>query len=234
MKRYKWLAFLITIAAFVLLAGCAEGTGHVTIHKDGSADFQINVRLDSRAQTLLGGTMEEIAERKAAEQGFSFKSYRTKSYVEYRFKRTFPTVEDLASVLSRDGGNKVEVSKEKHWFYTKYKVSGEIDMDSYTVGLMKKAKQFKLGEPLLRLFLQQFTFDFKLTLPIDMYGDNNAHQAAGRTLTWHLPLTDAQPIYFEFYAPALSRILAAAGLIVCVAAAAAVILIRRRKRRRKT
>lgn len=76
-------------------------------------------------------------------------------------------------------------------------------------------------------------FDFKLTLPVDLYGDNNANVEDGRTLTWNVTLADTEPIQMQVYVPNVWNIVIVLIILVVVIATAIILFVRKRKQRNR-
>ncbi|NGM85274.1 hypothetical protein G5B47_22995 [Paenibacillus sp. 7124] len=224
------LSGMILILMFIL-SGCAKGTGHLSIHKDGSLDLNLSVRLNQRAQMFLNPEIEGEVSSKAEAAGFTFKTNQTGEETEYQLHKHFDTLEEMGSSLNADNEKTFEADITETFFYTKYKVSGQINMPNYETLLLQKTDNNSLPEPLMKLILQKASFDFKLTLPASTIGKHNAMGASGTTLTWDVSLEEPTPIRFEFYAPHMKNIvIAGLGLIIIVTLIVFILLNNKKKK----
>ncbi|MNP76754.1 hypothetical protein D3C76_1740530 [compost metagenome] len=79
--------------------------------------------------------------------------------------------------------------------------------------------------------LQNLAVNFKLTLPYNLYGPNNADTQEGNTLTWRISMADTEPVRLVVYVPQVQNIAIAGGGLVLLLGAAAVWYVRVRKSR---
>lgn len=219
----KWRkAILLALAAvLLLLSGCAKGTAHITVNKNGSVDVAVKLALDSRTQSLLGGKMEDSLLSRLQESGIRLEKIQNGDSVEYQYLKSYASMEEIQAAKVDSQFIHSTVKTAESWFYTKYDIESKINISTYSDKLMDSLSSSGIPATLVRLLMQSFAFDFKLTLPVNLYGANNATEQAGRTLTWHLSMADSKPVRMVIYAPKVTNILvtAAGGLLLAAAAA---------------
>ncbi len=88
-----------------------------------------------------------------------------------------------------------------------------------------------LSKPILRTLLQNLAFDFKLTLPMDLFGENNATVEEGKSLTWKVTLADTEPIQMQVYVPNVRNIMIVLIVLVVAIITTIILFIRKRKLR---
>lgn len=238
MERMGTKMRLLTAAAAILmvllLAGCVKGKGEIEVHLDGSIELSAGLRLDERAQSLLGERGERALEEGLEERGFAFSKTTEDGAVEYKVGRTYDSAEELqASLPAQATGGKIgEVEVKDRFFYKTYAVKGAFDpvtmLDQIT---LLTGGGMDLSGGLVRLMLRQVTFDLTLTLPFDLYGGNNADLDEGRSLTWAFNLAQSKNIYFQVRVPDFLNIGIAAGILLLLVAA--VMINAKRKAKRK-
>ncbi|GBF76659.1 hypothetical protein PA598K_05140 [Paenibacillus sp. 598K] len=222
----------ILILLLVFAAGCAKGTGHIVIHKDGSIDLQAEAAIGERVQALLGeGTLERLRQT-LEERGLTLEQGTDGSSATYRISRHFASIEALREDLSwldPDRDAILDVVSRDRWLFTTYEISGRLDLERQMSDAALLAGSLIPG-PMVKLLLRQVDLDIRVTFPYKLYGDNNADRIDGNTLIWELPLSRPTPIELDVHVPNLRNIvIAAAGLIV-VAVIAVPLLLRKRKR----
>ncbi|MNE81285.1 hypothetical protein D3C80_1779220 [compost metagenome] len=74
--------------------------------------------------------------------------------------------------------------------------------------------------------LQNLSVNFKLTLPYNLYGPNNADSQEGNTLTWRISMADTEPVRLVVYVPQVQNLAIAGGGLVLVLGAGAYFLVR--------
>lgn len=74
-RRRYFVVLMITMV--VLLTGCASGTAHMTVKKDGSLELAFSILLDSRAEAMVGGKLEEVLTTRLEAAGIELKKART-------------------------------------------------------------------------------------------------------------------------------------------------------------
>ncbi|WP_141432553.1 hypothetical protein [Bacillus sp. 03113] len=196
-KKLILLSFVLLMA----LTGCAKGTGHLYIKKNGNMDLHFDMLLNSRAKMFLDSTFEEKIKKQFTENGFEFERMTDGENLKYHAEKhinSFKTKEDKLQTFS--------VKVTSGFFYTKYEVNGEIDPSTYIEGTLNRIDSKNIPKNLFDLFLEKMDFDFKVTLPIDSIGKYNADRKEGKTLSWNISLTEATPIYFDFTVPNIKNI----------------------------
>lgn len=222
----------ILMLLLVFAAGCAKGTGHIVIHKDGSIDLQAEAAIGERVQALLGEETLERLRQTLEERGLTLEQGTDGSSATYRISRHFTSIEALREDLSwldPDRDAILDVMSKDRWLFTTYEISGRLDLERQLSDAALLAGSLIPG-PMVKLLLRQVDLDIRVTFPYKLYGDNNADRIDGNTLIWELPLTRPTPIELDVHVPNLRNIvIAAAGLIV-VAVIAVPLLLRKRKR----
>jgi len=99
MRRRRWL-LIIMLLPLLAAAGCAEGTGHITIHKNGSMDVNLNVGMNQRTAMFMVPQIDGKIGDKTREAGFEFEADRSDGSVEYRIAKHYDSIQTADSKLN--------------------------------------------------------------------------------------------------------------------------------------
>lgn len=232
LNGFKGKIVLIIIMLMLLLTGCAQGTAHMTVKKNGGLDLAFSLLLDSRTESLAGGKIGEFLSTRLAAAGIELhKTARGKS-TEYQFLKSYASIEEMKNSGSSLDIVNTEVQQSDKWLYTKYEVVAQPRLNAYSEEIMDGISSLSVPKSLVRLLMGSFSIDFKLTLPYNLYGANNAAEQDGNTLTWHITLADSQPLRLAVYVPDIRNIAIAGGGLLLILAALVTLLIRRIKLRK--
>lgn len=224
---------LLILLFMLLLAGCAQGTAHVTVKKDGSLDLAFSLLLDARAEKLISGAVEKQLSDRLAAAGIELKKTASGKSTEYQFKKSYASIEELKNSSSGFDIADAEVSQDDRWLYTKYNITAQPKLNAYSDEIIDGLGSLNVPKSLVRLLMGSFSVDFKLTIPYDLYGENNAAEQDGNTLTWHVSLADSEPIQLSVYVPDIRNIAIAGGGLLLMIAVLITYLIRRKQSRNK-
>ena len=225
-------AILIMLMLVLLLTGCAQGTAHVTVKKDGSLDLAFSLILDARAEKLVSGKVEDLLSERLAAAGIELKKTVSGKSTEYQFHKSYASMEELKNSSSGFDIADAEVGQTHRWLYTKYDVVAQPKLNAYSDEIIDGIGSLNVPKSLVRLLMGSFSVDFKLTIPYDLYGANNAAEQDGNTLTWHVSLADSEPIRLAVYVPDIRNIAITAGVILLILAVLLTWFIRKRKLKR--
>lgn len=225
-------AILIMLMLVLLLTGCAQGTAHVTVKKDGSLDLAFSLMLDARAEKLVSGKVEELLTTRLAAAGIELNKTASGKSTEYQFHKTYASMEELKNSSSGIDIVEAEVGQTDRWLYTKYDVVAQPKLNAYSDEIIDGLGSLNVPKSLVRLLMGSFSVDFKLTIPYDLYGANNAAEQDGNTLTWHVSLADSEPIRLVVYVPDIRNIAITVGGILLILALLLTWFIRKRKLQR--
>lgn len=206
----------------------------MTVKKDGSLNLAFSILLDSRAESLVGGKLEEVLSTRLAAAGIELKKSRTESgkSAEYQFLKTYKSIEDMQSSAGSLDIVDTQVEQQNKWLYTKYDVTAQPKLNAYAEDIIDGMGSLSVPESWIRLLLKSLSVDFKLTLPFDLYGPNNASEQDGNTLTWPITITDAEPIQLVVYVPNVRNIAIAGGGTILLLAVGIIGFIRGRNKRK--
>ncbi|MEK4046899.1 hypothetical protein NSU18_25140 [Paenibacillus sp. FSL H8-0048] len=225
-------AILIMLMLVLLLTGCAQGTAHVTVKKDGSLNLAFSLMLDARAEKLVSGKVEDLLSERLADAGIELKKTASGKSTEYQFQKSYASMEELKNSSSGFDIVEAEVGQTHRWLYTKYDVVAQPKLNAYSDEIIDGLGSLNVPKSLVRLLMGSFSVDFKLTIPYDLYGENNAAEQDGNTLTWHVSLADSEPIRLAVYVPDIRNIAIAAGVVLLILAVLLTWFIRKRKLKR--
>lgn len=231
-KRLQAKIMLIFIMLMLLLTGCAQGTAHMTVKKNGSLDLAFSLLLDSRAEALVSGKIEDMLTTRLAEAGIELSKTASGNSTKYQFLKSYASFEELQASGSSFDIVEAEVETADKWLYTKYDVAAQPKLNAYSEEIIDGIGSLSVPKPLVRLLMGTFSVDFKLTLPYNLYGANNAAEQDGNTLTWHISLADSEPVRLVVYVPDVKNIAVAAGGGVVVMGVIVSLFVRSRKKRR--
>ncbi|WP_339188459.1 MULTISPECIES: hypothetical protein [unclassified Paenibacillus] len=233
LSKWRGFSLLGLLLMLVLLSGCSKGTAHVTVNKNGSVDFAVNMKVNSRAEALISGKMEDALVNKLKDQGIELEKSQDGKSTVYEFMKSYASFEEMKALSGDLDIVDLKLDTKDYWFYTKYDVEAKPKLNSYIDTIMDNMGSLSLSKPIIRAFLQNMAFDFKLTLPVDLYGDNNANVEDGRTLTWNVTLADTEPIQMQVYVPNVWNIVIVLIILVVVIVTAIILFIRKRKQRNR-
>ncbi|WP_310830140.1 hypothetical protein [Paenibacillus pedocola] len=226
----KKLCFIVLITSMLfLLAGCASGTAHMTVKKDGSLDLALNILLDARTESLIGGKLEEVLATRLAAADIQLNKSQSGKSTKYQFMKTYTSLEDMQATAGNMEIVDTQVITTDKWLYTKYDVEARPKLNAYSDEIADGLGTLNVPKSLAKLLMQSLAVNFKLTLPYDLYGANNAVSQEGNTLTWRITLADSEPLRLVVYVPDVKNIAIAGGGVVLLAAAAIICFIRSRK-----
>jgi hypothetical protein len=232
LNGFKVKTVLCMMMLVLLLTGCAQGTAHMTVKKNGALDLAFSLLLDSRAEALVSGKIEELLTTKLAAAGIELNKTTSGKSTEYQFLKSYASIEELQSSGSILDIVDAEVGQADKWLYTKYDVVAQPKLNAYSEEIIDGIGSLSVPKSLVRLLMGSFSVDFKLTLPYDLYGANNAAEQDGNTLTWHISLADSEPLRLTVYVPDIKNIAITAGGIVLILAVLITFFIRSRKSRK--
>lgn len=232
LKRRKHGLRLLTLSIFVLLTGCASGTAHMTVKKDGSLDLAFRILLDSRAESLVGGKLEDVLATRLGAAGIELEKSQSGKSTAYQFLKSYTSFKDMQSSAGSLDIVDTQVKQKNKWLYTKYDVVAQPKLNAYSEEIIKGIGSLNMPESWVRLLLQRLSVDFKLTLPFDLYGANNAAEQDGNTLTWHITMTGTEPVELTVYVPNVRNIAIAAGGTLVLISLAIIWFVRARKSRK--
>lgn len=230
-RRRRYFVVLM-ISMLVLLTGCASGTAHMTVKKDGSLELAFSILLDSRAEAMVGGKLEEVLTTRLEAAGIELKKTQNGKSTEYQFLKAYASLQDLQANAGKLDIVDAQVEQVNNWLYTKYDVVAQPKLNAYSDEIIDGIGSLSVPKSLVRMLLQNLAVDFKLTLPYDLYGANNAAKQDGNTLTWHITMADSQPLEMVVYVPNVRNIVIAGGGVVLILAVAIIWFIRARKARK--
>jgi len=195
MKDLMKLAILVFLC-FMLLTGCIEARLHITVNRDGSADVEYKMGLDS---TLAAISPEEQSPFKDVEMSLRNEEYIISPYNENGYAGIIARkhIEDLSELRtnigmgfnSQGGGeenpfNTINFSVDNGFFYDTYTVDGYVD---FTDILPEGQDEDEFSRKITEAFLSKAKVDFVLTLPIEPEMDNATSKAdSNKTLIWNL------------------------------------------------
>lgn len=190
-KRFILLGVLI--GTVLLLSGCMEGSLHITVNGDKSADVVHEMGFDSFFIEMMEEDMslDELKEEMAGE-GYDVSTYEEGNMSGIRAERDFASMEKLnredfdISLPSGENGESGEeelnvgnISFAEGFFRDHYRIDLLFDMS-------EGFDQSEMGD-LSDTLKEQINFDFVLTLPVKA-SDHNADEVQddGYTLVWNL------------------------------------------------
>ncbi|MFE4713414.1 hypothetical protein ACFRAM_21370 [Paenibacillus sp. NPDC056722] len=220
------------ILMLVLLSGCAKGSAHVTVHKNGSVDLAVHVKLDSRTESLISGKAEQMLTDKLAESGIELHKVQDGKDVDYQFMKSYSSIEELKAQPS--GSMNIvdaKVITDPKWLYTKYDLEVQPTLSAYSEQIIDSLGMLNIPKSFVRMFMESFAFDFQLTLPVNVYGPNNATSQDGRTLTWHMSLGNPEPLKLVVYAPNIKNIVITLVAVIVILVLLITLWLRRKRGR---
>ncbi|MBW4082691.1 hypothetical protein [Paenibacillus sp. S150] len=212
----------------ILLTGCASGTADVTVKKDGGIDISFSLQLNSRVDSLAGGKIEELLSSRLQSAGIELHKTKVGQATEYQFLKSYASLEDLQLNAGSLDIVDTQAVTDNNWLYTRYDVVVQPKLNAYSEEIIDGLGTLSVPKSLVRLLLQSLALDFRLTVPYDLYGPNNAAEQDGNTLTWHITMADSEPLRLVLYIPNIKNTAIAGGAILLLLAAAVTLFIRRR------
>lgn len=229
----KWRGYgvLGLLLMLILLSGCSTGTAHVTVNTNGSVDLAVHMKVDSRAEAFISDKMEDALTDRLKEEGIQLEKSQDGKSTVYQFLKSYASFEEMSSISGGLDIVDVKLDTKDKWLYTRYDIEARPKLNSYMDTIMDNMGTFSLSKPIAKAILQNLSFDFKLTLPMDLYGENNAAVDEGRTRTWKVTLADTEPIKMQVYVPNVTNIVIVLIILLVVIITAIFLFIRKRKLR---
>ncbi|MBB6729948.1 hypothetical protein [Cohnella zeiphila] len=235
-RRRAWGAASLLLVCAILLASCAKGEAHLTVHANGTADLDLDLSIDDGTLGLIGrsGLMDELADRLKS-SGLNVRTYSEEGREGLKANRRFDLRDMDRGPLSLPDGIEAEQSGTAHFFYSTQHAVVTVDMDRLLEsGGSEWAQKLTGLSGLARKLLQsQLDLDFALTAPIKPHSSNaDETRDGGRTLVWHLPLSGTKTFAAAYDVPNVRRIAYAAGGLAALALIVALLLLYRRRKRK--
>ncbi|WP_340004997.1 hypothetical protein MHH52_24790 [Paenibacillus sp. FSL K6-0276] len=229
--KWRGLSILALLLMIILISGCSNGTVHVTVNKNQSVDLTMNVKLDSRTEALISDKMEKSLTDKLKDEGIQLEKRQEGKSTVYQIQKNYTSFGDISSTSMGLDIVNLQLNTKENWLYTRYDVEAQPKFNSYMDTIMDNMGTLSLSKPIIQAVLKNLAFDFKLTLPIDLFGENNATVEEGRTLTWNVTLGDTEPIKMQVYVPNVWNIVIVLIILVVVIITTIILFIRKRKHR---
>jgi hypothetical protein len=232
-KRLIQTGLLLLILS--LLTSCAEGSAHITVHRNGQADMSIDLAVSDKTLEMIGkpDLMNDLAER------LQVKDMKTKVYsrngesgLSATRSFTLNGAKDQASQMWPEG-IQINQTSTKKFLYTEQHMMVSFDLEK----LMQQEDSGQLfssiSSPVKNLLQNQLQLEFLFTLPIKP-GDSNANELRdnGRTLVWDLNLFEPNQYNVTLNLPNVRNIALTAGaalLFVLVLAWTGLRILRKRR-----
>ncbi|MWC29985.1 hypothetical protein [Paenibacillus sp. MMS18-CY102] len=232
------LLVLMLLGLLAVTASCAQGEAHLRIKANGTGDLALTIALNSKALTAIGGSdvLEKIGE-KLAKSGFAVDPLSADGgQAKLHASKTIDLKK--GTPMQVPGVTFTRETSKGGWFTTDEHVMIEADWGKLMPEKVQGEVTDRLADlnPLVRkLVLRQLQFDFKLTMPIRAKAHNaDAVEDGGKTLVWHLSLTEPDKFDVTVGVPNVKVIaIAAVAALFAIGALIAWWRIRRRKRRER-
>ncbi|GAA0356167.1 hypothetical protein [Bacillus horti] len=256
MMKRKLLFLISFILLLIVLAGCVQGKSHVTINPDGTMDLMIQLELPNTSEFLLMDQVEGLIRDALADSGFTLESMETEGQgIGYQAHKHFESLEELnvqegigsegstgqgrGSGTGNEAGvasERLHIEEEHKFFYSKYSIEGVIDIDEIITEYLEERNLDRLtnnvlGRMLTSRILDQVDFEFMLTLPIKSFGEHNAKEVSGSTLTWDISFSRPNPIELELIVPNVVNIVG--SIIVILIMILSLFLLARKQMKRR-
>ncbi|WP_054023838.1 hypothetical protein [Bacillus sp. FJAT-28004] len=214
-----WIRAGFLLLCLCLLSSCASGTAHITVHRNGTADLNMDLSINREMIALIGmpDLMKRITEQ-FREKNMEVKPYEQGGRVGFAVSRTI-NLRDLDHISLPEGVT-IEREEKKKFFYTKVKIFVTVDMEQLMTN-----KEFGAGSPenpvmnpfVKSLIQKQIHFEFLLTAPLKP-GKNNAEEIRdrGRTLVWSMKLFKSNEFKLNFTIPNIKTISYSAGALIAL------------------
>lgn len=246
MKCLKIL-FFIFILCSLFLTGCINGTFHVTVNKDGSANLDYKVGLDNSLTSMMNEKENPLTKIKeeAEQQGFTVSSFRENGYTGIEAKKTLANVDELTTTQNNmlkqiDSASDGDFVRKRGFFYDTYQLKGKLD---YTKELFQKGNEAvetsgtngSKSNPFTEMIMDKSDFKILLTLP-STAEKNNASRISGEgpvTYEWDLIPGQNNEIILESKIMNKSHVVLFSSILIFIAILT-VKLLRRRYFKRST
>jgi hypothetical protein len=235
--KKKLVVFALIASLFAVLSGCVKGDFHITVNKNGSAELDYKIGVQSQLLGLMssGGDPIEEMKKNFQDKGFAVSQYRDGDYTGIEAKKHQDNLKDLASTLpnqnlfgqgnSSSGQSKLNFSEKKGLFSTTYKYQGTVDMSD-----LKPDATDTMG--IQQMMLKQIDLKVTLTLPVKAETQNASRVLPDQyTYQWDLIPGTNGDITLQAKAPNVTNIVIAVILMVIVLTAGVwgIVASRRRK-----
>ncbi|OEH85384.1 hypothetical protein BHU72_04655 [Desulfuribacillus stibiiarsenatis] len=213
----KGCLFVVLLSVLLVLTGCAEGTFHITIHKDYSADLRYQVGVNQGVAGFLVLAQENPMlelKRRAEIYGYSVTGYtdasstgiiaerHVESIINFDAQEVDVLVAGLIDNSSGENKENFRFYEEKGFFTNRYQVEANIDLRN--LNFLDNQEINFLGSKML----EQMNLQCIVTLPIKVI-KHNAHETKdeGYTLVWNLKAGAENPIILQASVPNIKNII---------------------------
>lgn len=207
---------MVIFASFFLLTGCVKGIFHVTVNKNGSADFNYKIAFPTSFVNLMSEMKDnpiEQVKKEVEKDGYEVVPYRSGNLMGIEARKHIDNVleldnESLMNSMNTSeqnskqnsgeskgkGMNNIqstknpEVIKEEGILFDTYRLKGNVDLSVINIPESVKKYVGSSGDEFTRQFYDRMDFRFLLTLPIQAK-ENNATRIigeTGKTYEWEL------------------------------------------------
>lgn len=213
-KRRRIIPFVLVLFTTLLLAGCFEGTFHVTVNEDGSADLEYKMGFNEDLIGLMGTEDNPLdeAQQELVDDGFTVSNYTENGMVGILAQKhvdQLETIPAFGNIQVNAPENQSTFRVEENIFQKKYLLNGEIDLSAVNSN--------DENAPYAEAFLDQMKLNFILTLPTKIEKHNaTSISEDGHTLTWVLVPGTKTPIQTEATTVKSTRtiLMAVCGIVI--------------------
>ncbi len=215
-RNLSRIGLLIVIASLFLLTGCVKGIFHVTVNKNGSADFNYKIAFPASFVNLMSEMKDnpiEQVKKEVKKDGYEVVPYRSGNLMGIEARKHIDNVlelenESLMNSMKTSGqipkkpsekstgqstsnvqSNKnPQVIKEEGILFDTYRLKGNVDLSALNIPESVKKYVGTSGDELTKQFYDQMDFRFLLTLPIQAKESNATRIIGenGKTYEWEL------------------------------------------------
>jgi len=206
---YRKGLVVLMFASLFLLTGCVKGIFHVTVHPNGSADFNYKLAIPSSLVNLMSDMKDNPIDqfkKEAEKDGYKVTPYQSGNLIGFEANKHIENIlemdnEPLMNSMQTAGqrekssaGARIQqehnpqVIKEEGLLFDTYRLKGNVDLTVLSIPDSVKKYVGASGDELTQQFFDQMDFRFLLTLPIQAKESNATRVIGenGKTYEWEL------------------------------------------------
>jgi hypothetical protein len=185
------ISFLLMVLV-LSLSGCMKVKYHITVNKDGSAKEVIEMGMQKELVGMSEANPIEETKGELKKKGYKIRNTRKDGYIGIIAEKDY---DDISKVrMDRNPATEgFKIARDKGWFKTIYKINGSVDLTD----LAENTSEDEFEQQINNMLLNQFEFDFAVTLPVKPKDNHNATDVKGKTLIWTMVPGEKNDVQME-------------------------------------
>ncbi|MFC9709460.1 hypothetical protein ACFTRD_15060 [Paenibacillus sp. NPDC056933] len=196
-------------------------------------ELTFQLLLNDDTEWLLGNELEDVLSQNFQLEGFTLQKSHQGDKTKYMLRKVYDSYENLLTSNDTEKLDRfidTQIKHEEKWLYSNYRIIADLKPKDYMDDILGSLDNNSISETVAWWLVQDIPIEFRLTMPFDLYGSNNAATQDGDTLTWYSTLDNLQPMELEMFVPNIRNISITIGVVILVALLVVLLYIRFRKK----